>query len=224
MGKATLTGGRIVRNTADSDGGGVYVGTDGEVTVTGGVLAGNWAGSRGGGIYNNSAATLVNSTVSGNEAISDGGGIYHGGVTVVLTYTTVASNTAASGGGGVHVQVGTALVQNTIVAYNGPGNCSTGLTSNGHNLEDGASCGFTSPGDWQNANPELGPLADNGGDTLTHALLRGSPAIDQGICIAGITTDQRGVERPHGPTADCDIGAFEFASWDVFLPLAVRSS
>ena len=54
----------------------------------------------------------------------------------------------------------------------------------------------------------LGPLADNGGPTLTHALLAGSPAIDaadDGVCPA---TDQRGVVRPQG--MGCDVGAYEY--------------
>jgi uncharacterized repeat protein (TIGR01451 family) len=59
--------------------------------------------------------------------------------------------------------------------------------------------------------PRLGPLDDNGGDTRTHALQPGSPAIDEGSCtdISGepITSDQRGVARPQG--AGCDVGAYE---------------
>jgi hypothetical protein len=53
----------------------------------------------------------------------------------------------------------------------------------------------------------LGPLADNGGPTLTHALLEGNQAIDgsEGPCLA---TDQRGVGRPVG--GGCDVGAYEF--------------
>ena len=52
----------------------------------------------------------------------------------------------------------------------------------------------------------LGPLQNNGGPTLTHALLLGSPALDAGDpTLTG--TDQRGVSRPQGPRAD--IGAFE---------------
>ncbi len=64
--------------------------------------------------------------------------------------------------------------------------------------------------------PLLGPLQDNGGPTLTHALLPGSPAIDQGQSFAQ-ATDQRGRHRPHdftsipnAPGGDgSDIGAFE---------------
>ena len=64
--------------------------------------------------------------------------------------------------------------------------------------------------------PALGPLADNGGPTPTHALSAASPAVNAGnpnvlgsggaSCAA---TDQRGIDRPSG--LRCDIGAFELA-------------
>jgi hypothetical protein len=67
-----------------------------------------------------------------------------------------------------------------------------------------------------NTDPKLGPLADNGGPTRTHALLPGSPAIDRGntdVCSADPVggVDQRGVTRPQG--AACDIGAYESQSF-----------
>jgi VCBS repeat-containing protein len=49
------------------------------------------------------------------------------------------------------------------------------------------------------------PLANNGGPTQTHALAEGSPALNAGIVILGINTDQRGFLRDSGP----DIGAYE---------------
>jgi hypothetical protein len=55
--------------------------------------------------------------------------------------------------------------------------------------------------------PRLGPLADNGGPTRTHALLLGSPAVDAASTPDCPTTDQRGVSRPQG--AACDIGSYE---------------
>jgi len=58
--------------------------------------------------------------------------------------------------------------------------------------------------------PKLGSLADNGGPTLTVALLPGSPAIDAGDTAAAPPTDQRGVPRPFG--AASDIGAYEYAT------------
>lgn len=65
-------------------------------------------------------------------------------------------------------------------------------------------------------NPLLGPLEMNGGSTPTHALLSGSPAIDQGNCF-GIHRDQRGRSRPFISSSTSrpfggdgsDIGAFE---------------
>jgi hypothetical protein len=56
-------------------------------------------------------------------------------------------------------------------------------------------------------------LADNGGDTKTHALLPGSPAIDAiPVVSCTLPTDQRGALRPVVQISldtPCDIGAFE---------------
>jgi hypothetical protein len=72
--------------------------------------------------------------------------------------------------------------------------------------------------------PLLGPLADYGGRTWTHALGPGSPAIDSADCrdIGGapVPTDQRGLSRPQGSA--CDIGSFERAY--TYLPLVMRLS
>lgn len=62
--------------------------------------------------------------------------------------------------------------------------------------------------------PKIGPLSDNGGPTLTVALLPGSPAIDAGNTALAPATDQRGYPRPFEAAAD--IGAFEYGS---MLPL-----
>jgi hypothetical protein len=66
--------------------------------------------------------------------------------------------------------------------------------------------------------PALAP-ANNGGPTLTSALLPSSPAINAGDDAGCPGTDQRGAHRPVG--AHCDIGAFEFGGqvpW-LWLPL-----
>jgi hypothetical protein len=57
--------------------------------------------------------------------------------------------------------------------------------------------------------PLLGPLADNGGPTLTHALLPGSPAIDAGNNAYATDWDQRGPGYPRIVNGVIDIGAFE---------------
>ena len=66
-----------------------------------------------------------------------------------------------------------------------------------------------SSGDQVNTDPLLGPLAANGGPTLTHAELPGSPAIDHANSAACPATDQRDVSRPQPRGGACDIGAFE---------------
>ena len=107
----------------------------------------------------------------------------------------------------------TPTVKNTIIANSSPaGDCAEGrVISLGHNLDSDGTCGLTEPTDLPNTDPLLGPLADNGGPTLTHALLPTSPAIDAGSCMAvdgsPVTTDQRDATRPQG--AACDIGAYE---------------
>jgi hypothetical protein len=60
------------------------------------------------------------------------------------------------------------------------------------------------------AEPKIAPLADNGGFTLTIALLSGSPAIDAADSAFVTTTDQRGFPRPAGLASD--LGAFEYGS------------
>lgn len=69
------------------------------------------------------------------------------------------------------------------------------------------------------ADPLLGPLADNGGFNMTHALGAGSSAIDAGDMTVCPATDQRGVARPIG--GGCDIGAYEYEP-KIFLPLMIR--
>ena len=81
------------------------------------------------------------------------------------------------------------------------------FNSGGHNLFTDEPTVALDPTDLTNTDPLLGPLADNGGPTFTQALLPGSPAIDAGAPVAGVTTDQRGVPRPQGTAPD--IGAFE---------------
>lgn len=158
-----------------------------------------------------SSVRIVNSTVSGNAAVgpaSRGGGVYG---RVEIEASTITANTAEEGGGlfvDPAFDSGPITVEGSIVAGNsaaaGP-DCagSTPVTSLGHNLF-GVACGETQPTDIVGVNPLLGPLADNGGPTRTHALLDGSPAIAAGADI-GLKTDQRGERRGNPP----DIGSFE---------------
>jgi uncharacterized repeat protein (TIGR01451 family) len=84
----------------------------------------------------------------------------------------------------------------------------------GYNLSDDETCNLDAEGDLDAvADPGIGPLEDNGGPTLTYALLEGSPAIDSGDNDPCPNNDQRGSIRPADGNEDgtfiCDIGAFE---------------
>jgi hypothetical protein len=198
------------------EGGGIY--NTGDLFMSGDMLTGNSASAGlGGGVDNAISGTLTveNSTFSGNFGGLGGGGIISGG-SANITNCTFYNNTA---GGLVNGYVKTINVKNTIIANNTSYNCSGEITSLGYNLEDANTCTFAFTGDLINTPPLLGPLADNGGPTLTHALLPDSPAINAGTNVGCPPTDQRGIERPMLGT--CDIGAYEFVE-QIFLPLVKK--
>ncbi len=226
-GAMTVTGSTI---SGDSDNEGII--NTGTITVTDSTISGHSrggiinhgtmtvtvstiSGNLGGGIHNSGTMAVTNSTISDNSAGSDGGGVSNFG-TLNVTNSTISGNNANSGsGGGIFNNDGaTVRLVNTIVARNTASlrpDCRGVITSLGRNLiGDTTGCGFTpsATGDLVNVDPLLGLLRDNGGPTLTHALLSGSPAIDTGDDASCPATDQRGVARPQG--AQCDIGAFEF--------------
>jgi CSLREA domain-containing protein len=209
------------------------------------------SGGAGGGIANFGTLSLTNSTVSGNQTgvgraetgggpvgvAGAGGGIANVG-SMALVNSTVASNLAGtppdSGqGGGIsndplfYLPSGTATVGNTILAGNLPADAHGPVSSQGHNLFQNTLGTATISGntatDIMGQDARLGPLADNGGPTRTHALLAGSPALDAGdnslardASNTALTTDQRGAgfarfadAADAGTTQTVDIGAFE---------------
>jgi uncharacterized repeat protein (TIGR01451 family)/CSLREA domain-containing protein len=212
QGSAMLNGARVVSNTTSTDGGGLFTsGGTVSLSLVSTTVSRNAAGDDGGGLYVGSgpALTLINATIGGNVADDDGGGLYCDSGTITITYTTVASNTSGPGGGaGIHRVGGAITMQNSIVANNGAANCVGAPASNGHNLDSGTTCSFAAPGDITDTDPLIGPLTEDGG-TLVYPLLEGSPAIDAGACVAGITADQCGEPRPNPASPFCDIGAYE---------------
>jgi CSLREA domain-containing protein len=247
LGKITMTDSTISGNTTSNEGGGIYnVGSlSTSITLTNSTISGNSA-HYGGGIYNNGIVQVINSTFSGNSSTVDGGGIYNMYGTMNLFNTTIANNHANAdnigngvGGGVLNSTFGSVRFINTIIANNSNviptlplptynlDECSGAITSQGFNILNAVNVDCTVAGTFTQADPLLGPLANNGGPTQTHALLSGSPAIDAGSspnCTdnlgAPILSDQRGRTRPFPPGGRCDIGAFEFFpfSQNLFLP------
>jgi hypothetical protein len=143
----------------------------------------------------------------------DGAGVASGSG---ATTTNIRNSTITQNGGGSQLDVfaGTVTLVSTIVANPSSGaNCVIGgsgsIISSGNNLESTNTCQFVAASDIVNANPLLGPLANNGGPTQTHALLALSPAIDKGANPLGLSTDQRGAGFPRVIGAATDIGSFE---------------
>jgi hypothetical protein len=190
----------------------------GTATAVNCTFAGNFGEGGGGG---DGGAPGIGTYSSGPPGPPGAGGdgfgaVYsHGGALypLHLTNCTLALN-RANGGSGYSTGAAAGgiygdgcLLVNTLLSANS-GNCSGWLTDGGHNLSSDATCNFTNTGSMNNTGADLGPLADNGGPTLTMALLPGSPAIDAGNTSLAPATDQRGVPRPFSLAAD--IGAFEF--------------
>ena len=141
---------------------------------------------------------------------------------------TVTGNRTGDGGtGGGISNESTAELRNTILAGNAAGgiesDCHNTLTSKGYNLlQNVTGCVLAGDltGNITGRDARLGPLANYGGPTWTHALIPLGPAIDAGSCVgldgSPVTSDQRGAPRPQGHS--CDIGAYEAAP-PVFLYL-----
>ena len=184
---------RFQANSASSFGGGIY-NFPGAVVINESTISYNMANA-GGGIHIRGGIVITGSTISANSAVTNGGGIYFSFGGGTLRSSTLSGNTAANSSGIFNFS-SEVMALSTIVA----GTTNTEIIGS-HNLIDG--------------NFGLGPLADNGGPTYTHALLPDSPALDAGESAS--TSDQRGfgvpvdlqsISNAVGGNAS-DIGAYE---------------
>ena len=215
-------------------GGGIYNVGDffgPEMILSNSTVSGNTA-LVGAGLSNDGAqfgrvrTTILNSTVSGNSATTSAGAIYNNGgsngnAILIIFNSTFSGNTASftagidnnGFNGFAQLSLGSSIFNGVETLWTSSGT----VSSSGYNLasDEGGNVLFN-PTDQIHTDPMLGPLANNGGPTMTHALMPGSPAIDRGKRF-GQTTDQRGQARPHdfasiANAADgdgSDIGAFE---------------
>ena len=230
-GDHTITGSRFTGNFS----GYATIRSTGELSITDSTIAGNGGGglaaegtllmrgstvsghdntdTRVGGILAGGDAVIENSTITNNV------GGYFGGVEadgeLTVRFSTIAENGApgsvvTDGAGGIDGNDADAItLDGTIVAGNRLSgtevNCNFDAAQGpSPSLESAQTCGLTS---LSGIDPQLAPLADNGGPTQTRGLYPGSPALDA-AAGCGLAVDQRGVPRP-GASPGCDLGAFE---------------
>jgi len=186
-------------------------------------------------------ANTVAAGTGANPGAAYGGAVFAVNGTLTATFVTFSLNTAPQGGtdiylasdkNGTGVHGGStkasAALTNDILGQSGATSVSdfssttissgSGFAFSGSNnliSDNPASGGFNIAGGTITAtDPQLSPLANNGGPTQTMALPNGSPAIGAGVTAdypgtsTPITTDQRGLSRPSSPS----LGAFDVAT------------
>ncbi len=186
---STISHNRILEDCCtDSSGDG---GTQGE---------GGGIDARGGG-----PVTIINSTIVNNHAVIGGGGM-----NIATSYQGDPGNLFDTLGQEVFGRPVELI--NSIIAGNtsmrGPANCKrtiAAIHSLGGNVSDDDSCFLNAEHDLPLSDPVLGPLANHGGSTDTHALLPESPALRNGLSDRCPALDQRG----RGRLSPCDSGAQE---------------
>lgn len=156
----------------------------GPFTFQNSTFSGNTSGAA---TIGTSASTLSLESVTGFDNAAIASVVAYGGTTSIVN--SVFWNTA--GGSECHLNGGA-------------------IVSLGHNLDDDDTCG-AGPGDLPIQNPQLAPLANNGGFTETHLPAPGSPLANAGLDSACQIEDQRGYLRNLGPANACDIGSVEFS-------------
>jgi predicted outer membrane repeat protein len=218
-------------NVADDDGGAIRVHRLREgssLQLAASTISGNSSATRGGALqiyWNDGAVALRNSTVSGNSAAEAGAihadfgeryGYYHGMKHKYVgsgSFAIESSTIAANLEGGVWVGHGDLQLRNSIVADNGAADdllADAGSFSVARSLvEKPGAIAVPGAGNLVGVDPQLQPLANNGGATWTHLPATKSPVIDAGDAslATGVAEDQRGLARVQG--SELDLGAVE---------------
>ena len=206
-------------------------------TISGNYSKGGFAGIFAFSGNPGTALVLTNATISDNHATTLTGGVYTNADTIKFYNSTIAFNSAGINRAGVALNAFSHAVavtlQSTLISNNTFGVNDTEndlavlgantVTVNAGDLQAPANnlvrvSSIALPDDTRQDCPLLGPLRDNGGWTLTHALSSSSPAIDAGNAVSGVQYDQRGSQgmngtidypRQSGNGALADIGAYE---------------
>ncbi len=186
--------------------GGAMAAVDGSVVVERCTLTENHATDHGGAIAGESSSILVDtSTISRNDTNSYGS-IFAAGGDVRVEYTTIALNRGGALGNATAIggETPSMSARYSIIRELSHFDCDADYPiSISYSIVGDSSCNLGTAA--VIADPQIGPLRDNGGPTMTHALFPGSPAINKGTPFG--EPDQRGFPRPSA--ARTDYGAYE---------------
>lgn len=232
-----IEGSTVAENiSVNADGGGLVGGGESgfSAVIEGSAFVGNKAKTAGGGINwstnSGTSLTVANSTFVGNTTGTWGGAMAFSSIgPVAIEGSTITGNKAEAmfeGAGGLEafgpnppllvdtIVTGNKSVHTTQKDLKGTWNAAFDLIGD----TTGATLLETTPGsDLIGVDPQLGPLAANGGPTETMALPVSSPAVNKGG--GSLSTDQRGDPRPSifpgvalstaAGANGADIGAYE---------------
>ncbi len=236
----------ISDNWASGAGGALCTWHADRFSAVGSTFSSNFAAVQGGALnLQGRVGAFQNCTIAGNSTLPDGAGSaflainYIDEITsVTFTACTIGGNLGSTNGACILARLSNLGLTNkflsTLVASNASPNFllegNPVLVSLGHNLDSDGTSGLVNGANGDlvgtQASPidsKLGPLQNNGGPTLTMALLPGSPALNVGSCVdangSPVLVDQRGLPRPQG--GGCDIGAYEFQPLTLTCPPGV---
>lgn len=213
-GSVTIANSTVSYNAASYSVGGIYASgvNGGSLTITNSTISGNNA-PQDGGLFSTSSGNIYNSTIAFNRKTATTGNsagatfsAAFGPTTVGLYSTLISNNTYLKNGTTTSNDISVAPSAHTVT-FKGVDNlirapaASVPMSS------------FLSS--YSGVCPLLGPLRDNGGPTMTHALNSRSPAIGHG----GGTPqyDQRGPGYARKSGSAIDIGAYEVQDGDVIF-------
>lgn len=222
----------LAANEAVGDGGAIH--SSGGVHLTQSTVSSNQSGDEGGAIAAEGVGTeliVISSTLSGNTAVGNGGAIHNiddNPTKFRVLHSTVYQNTSGGSGGGIYFQDGVLALEHSIVAGNSDVAGSPDLDNINQFdspqiltryslIQDVTGSQLTQQGpNLTGVDPMLMPLADNGGPTLTHEPIDGSPALNGGNPNIPVPpeNDQRGLGFSRILEGVIDIGALESGGFE----------
>lgn len=183
-----------------TQGGGIFANS---AVIYSSTLSNNSAGKYG-AMKLGGGVNMVDSTISGNSAVHRTGGLGLQGASTIAN-STIAFNSSSEAFGPAGVRTTSALnLQSTIIANSTYGSVAAKDVGGSGSIDPASannlimSSQFAVPTDTIHEDPHLLPLANNGGQTRTHALNQDSPAIDRGNAVFNysnfvpVLCDQRG--------------------------------